>query len=94
MKATRDPSGETVGAFALYAAEPGVFDAGVTALLEEVSSDLAFALENMDKESRRRRALARVARRCRCQVAPVAFGCAHARSREQQPASGVPGGAG
>jgi PAS domain S-box-containing protein len=48
--------GETVGAFALYAGEPGVFDAGVTALLEEVSSDLAFALENMDKESRRQRA--------------------------------------
>ena len=47
---------QAVGAFALYAAEPGIFDDTVADLLEEVTSDLAFALENMDKERQRKRA--------------------------------------
>lgn len=44
------------GVFGLLSTEPAVFDSTVLRLLDEIASDLAFALEHMDKEDRRRAA--------------------------------------
>jgi diguanylate cyclase (GGDEF)-like protein/PAS domain S-box-containing protein len=43
--------GRAVGVLNLYDAEPGVFDAELVALLEEMASDISFALENFDREA-------------------------------------------
>ncbi len=48
--------GEMMGALNLYAGETGFFDGEIVDLLEEVTSDIAFALEGMDREAQRRRA--------------------------------------
>lgn len=45
---------EVVGAFTVYAAELGFFDEEIVTLLDEVTSDLSFALENMEEEARRK----------------------------------------
>jgi signal transduction histidine kinase/CHASE3 domain sensor protein len=45
-----------VGVFTLYAAEPGFFDHEVVPVLSEAASEISFALESMDRESRRRQA--------------------------------------
>ena len=45
-----------VGAFTVYAAEPGFFDEEVVAVLSEAASEISFALESMDREARRRHA--------------------------------------
>lgn len=42
-------SGEAVGTLALYAAEPGFFDAAEMRLLLGLSDDIAFALDHIDK---------------------------------------------
>jgi diguanylate cyclase (GGDEF)-like protein/PAS domain S-box-containing protein len=39
--------GETFGVFAIYAAEPGAFDAGEVALLEELADDIAYGVDNL-----------------------------------------------
>ena len=46
--------GAQAGVFALCAAEPGAFDEENLALLREVVSDIAFALENLDRDAQRR----------------------------------------
>ena len=46
--------GSVVGVFTLYAAEPGHFDEETVAVLTEGASEISFALENMDREARRR----------------------------------------
>lgn len=45
-----------VGTLNLYAAEPGVFDEQMRALLEEMAKDVSFAMENFDREAIRRQA--------------------------------------
>jgi diguanylate cyclase (GGDEF)-like protein/PAS domain S-box-containing protein len=40
-----------VGVLNLYDAEPGVFDADLVALLEEMASDISFALDNFQREA-------------------------------------------
>jgi signal transduction histidine kinase/CHASE3 domain sensor protein len=45
-----------VGVFTLYAAEPGLFDDEVVAVLSEAASEISFALESVDREKRRRQA--------------------------------------
>ncbi len=40
--------GRTVGVIAIYAAEPGFFDAENVALLDQMAADVSFALESMD----------------------------------------------
>lgn len=47
--------GRTVGLFALYAREADAFDPSQLALLEEMAGDVAFALENIEREESRRR---------------------------------------
>lgn len=48
--------GRLIGAFTVYASEPGLFNEENVALLNEVTSDLAFALESMEQEAQRKRA--------------------------------------
>jgi diguanylate cyclase (GGDEF)-like protein/PAS domain S-box-containing protein len=43
--------GRAIGVLNLYDAEPGVFDAELVALLEEMASDISFALDNLDREA-------------------------------------------
>jgi signal transduction histidine kinase len=45
-----------VGAFTVYAAEPGFSDVEIVTVLSEMTSEISFALENMDREARRRQA--------------------------------------
>ncbi|HVP96929.1 PAS domain S-box protein [Methanoregula sp.] len=45
--------GEVIGTFSLYAAEPEFFSSEEVALLEEVSGDISFALDNYDREKER-----------------------------------------
>jgi len=46
---------EVIGCFVLYAAEANFFDDAEVKLLEEMSSDISFALTQMDREAQRRR---------------------------------------
>jgi diguanylate cyclase (GGDEF)-like protein/PAS domain S-box-containing protein len=46
--------GKIVGAMTLFAGEKDFFDATLMALVTEMASDLAFALDNFEKEKRRR----------------------------------------
>ncbi len=48
--------GEWAGLFGLYSSERDVFQLGVSALLNEVTSDLGFALTNIKREAHRERA--------------------------------------
>ncbi|WP_300341767.1 GAF domain-containing protein [Accumulibacter sp.] len=48
--------GEVVGAFCLYAGQAGFFDQALIELLGELASDISFALDNFDADSRRQRA--------------------------------------
>jgi PAS domain S-box-containing protein len=48
--------GAVIGTLNLYSAEPGVFDAATQALLEEMAVDIAFALDNFEREAARRQA--------------------------------------
>ena len=50
----------------LYSGEPGIFEPGVTALLDEVTSDLAFALINIQRQKERE--LAEEALRTQAQI--------------------------
>ncbi|GEM_PF-1534344 len=52
----RKGDGAVFGVLAIYAEEAGFFGAQEIALLEEVCEDITFALEDLDKEDRRRRA--------------------------------------
>ncbi len=47
---------KAVGLFVVYAPETGYFDGERIALLDQVSRDLSFALESMEREARRREA--------------------------------------
>lgn len=47
---------EVIGAFTLYAAVPDFFDTEEVSLLDEVASDISFALESIETERRRDRA--------------------------------------
>lgn len=49
-------SGRTVGALGLFSTEAGFFDTALSGLVEEVGGDLSFALENYQRETRRRQA--------------------------------------
>ncbi len=51
-----------IGALTLYSAEPGFFDQDEIDLLDEISKDISFALENMDREARRKDAEAALIR--------------------------------
>lgn len=48
--------GKCIGALMLYSSEKNFFDANLVGLLEEVTADLAFALDTLDNEARQRRA--------------------------------------
>ncbi len=48
--------GTWAGVFGLYSGELGAFQTGVETLLDEVTSDLAFALTNLEREKHRERA--------------------------------------
>ena len=52
---------EVVGVFNVYAEQCGTFDAEAVGLLDEMSSDISFALDNFDREDRRVAALAELA---------------------------------
>ncbi len=54
--------GKTVGLFAYYAAEKNFFDKAETALLEEATGDVSFALENFEKDGNRKRTEAEIIR--------------------------------
>jgi PAS domain S-box-containing protein len=45
---------EVIGSFNLYASEVDAFDEAARALLQEMVADIGFALENFDREARRR----------------------------------------
>jgi PAS domain S-box-containing protein len=47
-------NGRTVGAFTLYAGEPDYFDRQLVELLLQMAGDLSYALDNFDREARRR----------------------------------------
>ncbi|NEZ03557.1 EAL domain-containing protein [Wenzhouxiangella sp. XN201] len=49
-------NGRIIGALCLYASETGFFDSSLTGLVEEVVSDLSYALENYHRESMRQEA--------------------------------------
>ena len=49
--------GQVAALLVLYAGEPGVFDEPVVALLDEMVSDLSFALDNAAREASRQRAV-------------------------------------
>ncbi len=46
--------GHTLGGFVLYAGEPGFFDEEEVKLLDELASDISFAVEFMEQEERRK----------------------------------------
>ena len=48
--------GKVIGAFTFYAGEKNFFDSEEIALLEEATGDVAYALENLEKESLRKKA--------------------------------------
>ncbi len=48
--------GNVIGAFTLYAGDSDFFDTQIVALLDEVTADLSFALETMERDRRRREA--------------------------------------
>jgi signal transduction histidine kinase/DNA-binding response OmpR family regulator len=48
-------SGQTSGVYALFASEPGFFDADELRLLDEMASDISFALEVSEREAQRRK---------------------------------------
>lgn len=48
--------GKVIGSFTFYAGEKNFFDSEEIALLEEATGDVAFALENFEKEALRRKA--------------------------------------
>ncbi len=48
--------GEVCGAFSICSIEPSFFNAAEIGLLEEVSADISFALDKLDKEAQRQRA--------------------------------------
>ena len=48
--------GQVVAAFAVYTAEPGVFQDQEVALLEEAAAAISFALESLTREADRQRA--------------------------------------
>ncbi|MBP1601684.1 MAG: multi-sensor signal transduction histidine kinase [Acidobacteria bacterium] len=54
--------GEVIGALSVYASTGRYFDPEIVALLDEVASDISFALANMEQEEERRRAEAEVRR--------------------------------
>ena len=47
--------GRMVGMFSLYAREPGYFDGAQLRLLEEMTEDVSFALENIEREALRKK---------------------------------------
>ena len=47
-------NGHPVGAFTLYAGEPDYFDAQLVELLLQMATDISFALDNLEREARRR----------------------------------------
>jgi diguanylate cyclase (GGDEF)-like protein/PAS domain S-box-containing protein len=49
-------NGQIRGAFSLYAREPNCFDAAQLHLLEEMTEDVSFALENIGREAKRKQA--------------------------------------
>jgi len=49
-------NGTVIGALTLYGAEPYFFSAEIVKLIEEVTGDITFALENLEKAERRREA--------------------------------------
>jgi len=51
-------NGKAVGALTLYAGEQGYFNEPLVALLHELADDLSYALDNLDREQRRREAVA------------------------------------
>ena len=48
--------GKVVGAFTLYASEPGAFDAEILSLLEQLSADISYALDALAQERLSRQA--------------------------------------
>jgi two-component system cell cycle sensor histidine kinase/response regulator CckA len=54
--------GRRIGTFNLYAGESGFFDAEELRLLDELAADLAYALENLERDRRRQEAEARARR--------------------------------
>lgn len=55
-------AGSVFGAFTIYSAETGVFDAEQLALLETLSADISYALETFDAEKQRAWTVAELAR--------------------------------
>ncbi|MBE0624641.1 MAG: PAS domain S-box protein [Burkholderiales bacterium] len=53
-------AGAVIGTLNLYCAEPRIFDAETRALLEEMSADISFALDNFEREAARRQAEAQL----------------------------------
>lgn len=49
-------AGAVIGTLNLYSAEPGVYDAPMRALLEEMAADISFALDNFEREAARKQA--------------------------------------
>jgi len=49
-------NGRVVGAITIYAAEINYFDAQIVELLQQMQSDISFALDNLEREARRREA--------------------------------------
>jgi transcriptional regulator with GAF, ATPase, and Fis domain len=49
-------SGKVVGIFTLYASEPNFFDDKEITLLDEITGNISFALENFEKEEQRKKA--------------------------------------
>ncbi|MHB9118018.1 MAG: EAL domain-containing protein [Burkholderiales bacterium] len=49
-------AGKPFAVFAVYHSHPDVFDAEMIGLLDEMSRDISFALDNFDRESKRRQA--------------------------------------
>ena len=49
--------GNTVGAIAIYAHEPGLFDSENVALLDELAEDVSFAMESMEAQKMHRLAV-------------------------------------
>ena len=49
-------NGRVVGAITLYAAEKDYFDTQIVELLQQMQSDISFALDNLERETRRREA--------------------------------------
>lgn len=48
--------GRAIGAFMVYAAEPGFFDTEEIRLLDELTADISFALESIEQQKQRERA--------------------------------------